>query len=98
MKNGSTRDWQMIVLWAVRYALGKENYIATGTIAYIRSYVKHFDVDVTMVMRSDIRGYLDHVRHLSPEHQKALEKVTGEWEKLDDALEERIKVMRERKK
>lgn len=86
------RDWQMVVLYALRHSLKQRNDTPYRVSRYIKSNIGAFDVDVLVVIKSDIDN------HLRGNEMDKQGNYTDKWDKLwfdlGEKVRERVRTIR----
>lgn len=78
-----TRDFELMIVCALRYSIGRESYMPSITIDYIRYLIPMLSANTLFVMQRDIRETITSYGRI-----KRKLYMEAEWIKLESVLRE----------
>ncbi len=76
-----TQDFELMMISALRYAIGRYTYMPSVTIDYIRYLIPHLSANTLFVMKRDIAEEIERYKRMEMELYFA-----DEWAKLADEM------------
>ena len=76
-----TQDFELMMISALRYAIGRYTYMPSVTIEYIRYLIPQLSAKTLFVMQRDITEEIERYQHMERELYMA-----KEWEKLAEEM------------
>lgn len=82
-----TQDFELMMIGALRYAIGRYTYMPSVTIEYIRYLIPQLSAKTLFVMKRDIDEEIEHCErmgrelYMDKEWQKLAEEIGIEYEK-----------------
>lgn len=76
-----TQDFELMMISALRYAIGRYTYMPSVTIGYIRYLIPQLSAKTLFIMKRDIEEEVARYQHMERELYMA-----DEWKKLADEI------------
>lgn len=83
-----TDDFELMMISALRYAIGRSSYLPLTAIEYTRYLIPQLSVNTLGVMKRDIKEEIDRRKRLHKENPKYFGNLymAEEWEKLAEDM------------
>ena len=76
-----TQDFELMMISALRYAIGRYTYMPSVTIEYIRYLIPQLSAKTLFVMKRDIDEEIERYQRMERELSKLAEEIGVEYEK-----------------